>query len=109
MRRGTGKAAEDRADLKLPPGTGYIITGEAQGRTHHCRAGRVAHQRCTCCWMHGVQTLPDGLVARQSVTIRVFAKWHAPRALPRSASKAKAAAEAVRFSTQAAAPGPPKS
>mmetsp|Transcript_21671 Transcript_21671/g.72893 ORF Transcript_21671/g.72893 Transcript_21671/m.72893 type:complete len:543 (-) Transcript_21671:533-2161(-) len=74
MRRGPGRRPEDRADLLMPPGSGYIITGRAQGRTAVCLSGKRAHQRCTCCWMHGVQTLADGMVTRQSITIRVNAK-----------------------------------
>jgi hypothetical protein len=74
MRRGKGRAAEDSVDIALPGGACYIITRVAQGRTEHCAAGKLAHQWCTCCWRHGVQTNPQGLVTRQSVTIRCYAQ-----------------------------------
>lgn len=74
MRRGHGKAAEDRVDIALPAGASYVITREAQGRTEFCRAGKVAHQFCGCCWRHGVQTERHGLVTRQSITMRVFVR-----------------------------------
>jgi len=71
MRRGLAKSEHDRVDIALPAGACYVITRAAQGRTQHCLAAKVAHQRCACCWRHGVQTDRDGLVTRQSITIRV--------------------------------------
>lgn len=95
MRRGSARAPHDCVDVPLPPGTGYILTREAQGRTEHCAAGKVAHQRCSCCWLHGVQTKRDGFVARQSVTIRVYAKWHGAKA-GLGAARARPPAEPAR-------------
>lgn len=88
MRRGQGKAAEDKVDIVLPAGASYIITGSAQGRTEHCLAGKVAHQRCACCWRHGVQTDRHGLVTRQSITMRVFARWNSDGVQLNGGSKA---------------------
>jgi hypothetical protein len=75
MRRGQGRSADDCVDIALPAGACYIITRAAQGRTEYCLAAKVAHQRCSCCWRHGVQTNRQGFVTRQSITIRVHAKW----------------------------------
>jgi len=52
-----------------------MICGEAQGTTGACRAGKVGHGACACCWTHGVTPVGDDRFAdavRHSITIRAF-------------------------------------
>ena len=72
MERGTKKDLESR-HITLPPGSAYVLTGAAQGCTKACERGCVGHNRCNCCWTHGVLVDPDSIAARQSMTLRVLA------------------------------------
>jgi len=70
MERGSKK--ELRAvQLTMQPGSAYILMGAAQGCTKQCERRCVGHNRCNCCWTHGVLASSD--VVRQSMTLRVLA------------------------------------
>ncbi len=56
----------------MPPGSAYVLMGTAQGITKFCERRSVGHNRCNCCWTHGVQLA--GSIARQSMTLRCLAE-----------------------------------
>ena len=58
-------------DCEMPPGSAYILTGHAQGRTEVCLKRKVAHEYCSCCWTHGIWNEMSGRM-RESITLRVF-------------------------------------
>ena len=58
-------------DTNMPPGSAYILTGHAQGRTDVCLKKKVAHEYCQCCWTHGIWNEMSSAV-RESITLRVF-------------------------------------
>ena len=55
----------------MQPGSAYILVGAAQGCTKSCERRCVGHNRCNCCWTHGI--LAASNVVRQSMTLRVLA------------------------------------
>ena len=65
-----GKVAKE-VKLQLPPGSAYVLTGPAQGRTAWCAKQAVAHQACTCCWTHGIWNR-DSTQKRHSITLRAY-------------------------------------
>ena len=57
--------------MTLPPGSAYILSGVAQGRTQVCEQRKVAHNMCSCCWTHGIWNEASAHT-RESITLRVF-------------------------------------
>ena len=41
--------------VSMKPGSAYVLTGQSQGTTKFCQKGCIGHNRCNCCWTHGVQ------------------------------------------------------
>jgi len=72
MERGS-KAERRSVQIAMQPGSAYILMGAAQGCTKHCERRCVGHNRCNCCWTHGVLLDEKSVVARQSMTMRVLA------------------------------------
>jgi len=70
MERGSKKDLR-AVQLTMQPGSAYILMGAAQGCTKQCERRCVGHNRCNCCWTHGVLASSD--VVRQSMTLRVLA------------------------------------
>ena len=72
MERGSKKELQ-ASQITMPPGLAYVLMGAAQGCTKVCEKRCVGHNRCNCCWTHGVLLAEKSVVARQSMTIRVLA------------------------------------
>lgn len=72
MERGSKKDLRS-IQISMQPGSAYILMGSAQGCTKQCSRECVGHNRCNCCWTHGVTLDEKSVVARQSMTIRVLA------------------------------------
>ena len=72
MERGSKKDLRS-IQITMQPGSAYILMGRAQGVTKVCERRCVGHNRCNCCWTHGVSLDKTSVVARQSMTIRVLA------------------------------------
>mmetsp|Transcript_43407 Transcript_43407/g.98060 ORF Transcript_43407/g.98060 Transcript_43407/m.98060 type:complete len:325 (-) Transcript_43407:633-1607(-) len=70
MERGSKKELQS-VQLTMQPGSAYILVGAAQGCTKSCERRCVGHNRCNCCWTHGI--LAASNVVRQSMTLRVLA------------------------------------
>ena len=58
-------------ELALAPGSAYVLTAQAQGRTPWCERRAIAHESCTCCWTHGIWNR-HSVCVRQSITLRVY-------------------------------------
>ena len=71
MQCGPPGPAQKEVTSDIPPGSAYILTGVAQGRTGFCEQRKVAHNMCTCCWTHGIWN-EASCHTRESVTMRVF-------------------------------------
>lgn len=72
MQQGVNKGKELRTvEVVLPPGSAYVLTAQAQGRTGWCQRRAVAHEACSCCWTHGIWN-KDAKTVRQSITLRVY-------------------------------------
>ena len=72
MQQGISKGKELRSvEVVLPPGSAYVLTAQAQGRTGWCQRRAVAHEACSCCWTHGIWN-KDAKTVRQSITLRVY-------------------------------------
>lgn len=72
MEKGSRKELQS-VQVEMQPGSAYVLTGVAQGTTKVCERGCVGHNRCTCCWTHGVQVSRESMATRQSMTLRVLA------------------------------------
>ena len=72
MERGSKKELK-KVELEMAAGCAYVLTGVAQGCTKHCERKCVGHNRCGCCWLHGVRANKETYAARQSMTLRLLA------------------------------------
>jgi len=77
MQCGPSNNVQRSVDIPLPAGAAYMLSKGAQGRSRWCRKHKVAHESCTCCWMHGVWNPSER--TRQSITMRAYdEEWGRP-------------------------------
>ena len=71
MQCGPPGPGQKEVTCTIPPGSAYILSGVAQGRTQVCEQRKVAHNMCSCCWTHGIWNEASHHT-RESITLRVF-------------------------------------
>ena len=71
-RRGPKREIEE-VKVEMVAGAAYVLMGHAQGHTRVCQKHCSGHNRCNCCWTHGVRMAPTSTVTRHSMTLRVLA------------------------------------
>ena len=72
MQRGPKRDIEE-VKVTIEAGSAYVLMGAAQGNMRACKKHTTGHNRCNCCWTHGVRTAPTSTVTRHSMTLRVLA------------------------------------
>ena len=72
MQRGPKREIEE-VKVEMVAGAAYVLMGHAQGHTRVCQKHCSGHNRCNCCWTHGVRMAPTSTVTRHSMTLRVLA------------------------------------
>ena len=72
MEKGSKKELQS-VQVQMSAGSAYVLVGKAQGCTRVCDKRCVGHNRCNCCWTHGVQVDKLSTATRQSMTLRVLA------------------------------------